>query len=100
MVDLNRRSLITGLIGLGVAAPAIIRSASLMPVKVMEPTPRLWTGQLAWMPADLATMTFNWPGHDPQPIYRQDGVTKIKAGDFRRGETVVLAFNGTRWITL
>lgn len=36
MPDLNRRSLITGLISL-VAAPAIVRAGSLMPVKLMQP---------------------------------------------------------------
>ncbi|MHB8272702.1 hypothetical protein [Bradyrhizobium sp.] len=36
MTQLSRRSLITGLISL-VAAPAIVRAGSLMPVKVMEP---------------------------------------------------------------
>jgi len=30
---MNRRSLITGLISLGVAAPAIVKAASLMPVR-------------------------------------------------------------------
>ncbi len=34
-VELNRRSLITGLISL-VAAPAIVRAGSLMPVKLVE----------------------------------------------------------------
>jgi hypothetical protein len=32
---MSRRSLITGMISLAVAAPAIVRAASLMPVKVM-----------------------------------------------------------------
>lgn len=36
MTQLNRRSLITGLISL-VAAPAIVRAGSLMPVKTMMP---------------------------------------------------------------
>ncbi len=35
-IELNRRSLITGLISL-VAAPAIVRAASLMPVREMSP---------------------------------------------------------------
>lgn len=35
-MSLNRRSLITGLISL-VAAPAIVRAGSLMPVKMLEP---------------------------------------------------------------
>jgi hypothetical protein len=39
---LNRRSLITGLISL-VAAPAIVRAGSLMPVKVMQPQSYLQT---------------------------------------------------------
>ena len=38
MTELNRRSLITGLISL-VAAPAIVRAGSLMPVKAPEFTP-------------------------------------------------------------
>lgn len=37
MTQLSRRSLITGLISL-VAAPAIVRAGSLMPVKQMQPT--------------------------------------------------------------
>ncbi len=37
----HRRGLITGLISL-VAAPAIVRVSSLMPVKVMEPQPGGW----------------------------------------------------------
>jgi hypothetical protein len=37
MTNLNRRSLITGLISFAVTAPAIVRAASLMPVKVMTP---------------------------------------------------------------
>jgi hypothetical protein len=36
MTSLNRRSLITGLISFAVTAPAIVRAASLMPVKVMD----------------------------------------------------------------
>lgn len=36
MVDLSRRGFIGGLIGI-MAAPSIVRAASLMPVKVMEP---------------------------------------------------------------
>lgn len=38
MVELARRSFLTGLIALGVTAPAIVRVGSLMPVKQM-----LWT---------------------------------------------------------
>jgi hypothetical protein len=34
---INRRSLITGLISFAVTAPAIVRAASLMPVKVITP---------------------------------------------------------------
>lgn len=37
---INRRSLITGLVSF-VAAPAIVRASSLMPVKAMEPV-RIW----------------------------------------------------------
>lgn len=36
MPDFSRRSLITGLISL-VAAPAIVRAGSLMPIRVIEP---------------------------------------------------------------
>jgi hypothetical protein len=39
MNDLSRRSLITGLISL-VAAPAIVRAGSLMPVKLLEASMR------------------------------------------------------------
>lgn len=41
MIDLNRRSLITGMISL-VAAPAIVRAGNLMPVKVMAAEPLSW----------------------------------------------------------
>jgi hypothetical protein len=37
MTNFNRRSLITGLISFAVTAPAIVRAASLMPVKVIRP---------------------------------------------------------------
>jgi len=36
MIESSRRGFITGLIALGVAAPAIVRAASIMPVKVMH----------------------------------------------------------------
>lgn len=35
MIDLNRRSLIKGLVSFAVAAPAIVRAESLMPVKAL-----------------------------------------------------------------
>ena len=42
-MELNRRSLITGLIAFAVTAPAIVRAGSLMPVKVWidPPMPRV-----------------------------------------------------------
>jgi hypothetical protein len=45
MVDLARRSFITGLIAFGVTAPAIVRAGSLMPVK-----------QMIWNPDDIAAL--------------------------------------------
>jgi hypothetical protein len=37
-MDLPRREIITGLISLAVTAPAIVRAASIMPVRVIRPT--------------------------------------------------------------
>lgn len=48
---LSRRGLITGLVSL-VAAPAIVRGASLMPVKVMEPTP-VWIDSPIYSGTDI-----------------------------------------------
>jgi len=45
MVELARRSFITGLVALGVAAPAIVRAGSLMPVK-----------QMVWNAKDIAAL--------------------------------------------
>jgi hypothetical protein len=97
---LNRRSLITGLIGLGITAPAIIRASSLMPVKVMEPT--LYSGQIAWTPAhsNSGLMTFAWSGHQSRQIYRADGITPVRGGDFKSGQTLLLVFNGRGWIAI
>lgn len=46
MIETSRRSLITGLISL-IAAPAIIRAGSLMPVKTMLPLGPLATFELS-----------------------------------------------------
>lgn len=46
-MTLSRRGLITGLVSL-VAAPAIVRVASLMPVKVMEPTWQTFHLDIGW----------------------------------------------------
>ena len=54
---LNRRGLITGLISF-VAAPAIVRAASLMPIKVFDKT---------WYVCDWGDDC--WPGTANQPFY-------------------------------
>jgi hypothetical protein len=61
VTQLSRRSLITGLISL-VAAPAIVRAGSLMPVKVMEPEMNI--DVLNWkLLARVANVTFYRGGH-------------------------------------
>ena len=53
-MSLSRRSLITGLISL-VAAPAIVRVSSLMPVKVMEEAAEFeFSGFYSIVPASVA----------------------------------------------
>lgn len=61
MNGLDRRSLITGLISL-VAAPAIVRVANLMPVKVMDraPTEAELEDLVQRMLADLKTHRTLW----------------------------------------
>jgi hypothetical protein len=41
MIQPSRRGFITGLVSLAVTAPAIVRAASIMPVKLMRPSPQL-----------------------------------------------------------
>ena len=77
MVNLSRRSLITGLISL-VAAPAIVRVANIMPVKSIDsawvdlddfagPTPSLMTMKdydalrRAFLPRGYLQIYKNWP---------------------------------------
>jgi hypothetical protein len=62
MSDLSRRSLITGLISL-IAAPAIVRVSSLMPVKALKPDyqvpPVYFQGRLFWVTKDQP-QTIQW----------------------------------------
>ena len=58
-MTLSRRSLITGLVSFAVTAPSIVRAASLMPVKVMEPlapafqvAPLFYKGHCYWVAQD------------------------------------------------
>jgi hypothetical protein len=60
MIELSRRKLITGLISL-VAAPAIVRAGSLMPVKTMLPL--LGDGVVAmgsWQAGDVVSMAMDF----------------------------------------
>lgn len=61
MVELSRRGFIGGLVGL-VTAPAIVRAASLMPVKVMEPGSVLTLDMID----HLRRLASDWP---PPPRY-------------------------------
>jgi hypothetical protein len=47
---MSRRSLITGMISLAVTAPAIVRAANLMPVKLMIPTRGDWLTESRMFP--------------------------------------------------
>jgi hypothetical protein len=81
-MTINRRSLITGLISFAVTAPAIVRAASLMPVKVFKP----------WLEWDLGSgdMTAIWqistdPKYAASYLYMVDGslvIEKISFEDF------------------
>ena len=93
MINLNRRSLITGLISL-VAAPAIIRAGSLMPVKLMTPTPVIGTLDFPIGINLLVDTTING-----QRLYRPDG-SPLLGGDLVAGEVVHIGFDGKRWIAL
>jgi hypothetical protein len=92
---LTRRSLITGLVSL-VAAPAIVRAGSLMPVKVTEPTPA--AGAIKFYsryPGVIKTAT----QINGRPLYKLDG-TIIRAGDLVPGQAVAMIFNGVDWVML
>lgn len=99
---INRRSLITGLIGLGVTAPAIIRSASLMPVKVMEPTPYLGDLRLIQFKASHPVGTVRLNHLDCGFVVRRGGDLDIPivAGDLKPGQLAVVAWNGSSWVVL
>jgi hypothetical protein len=96
MPNINRRSLITGLISF-VAAPAIVRAGSLMPVKLMTP---LMPDVFSWGPQPLVPfrpgatggITFN-----SQPIYKPDG-TPLIAGDLIPSTVFRVVLNGGRWV--
>lgn len=74
MIETNRRSLITGLISL-IAAPAIIRAGSLMPVKTIlplsewEPIGEVFAGQIQYAPTLIdgsygSLITWIYDGHN------------------------------------
>lgn len=56
---LTRRGLITGLASL-LAAPAVVRASSLMPVKALPPeyTHEVWTIHKDWEPHQIIRMTY------------------------------------------
>jgi hypothetical protein len=95
---ISRRSIITGLISL-VAAPAIVRAGSLMPVKVMAPTPALgdlkwWSGSVSHFYAEIIPPTING-----RPLYKPDG-SPVRGGDLVSGQAVVVVFDGAQWVML
>ena len=72
-LELNRRSLITGLVSFVAVAPSIVRAASIMPVKVIKPIiqdaqlnldrwprPRIVTDLLVRMPVELWASQETW----------------------------------------
>ena len=88
---INRRSLITGLVSL-IAAPTIVRVSSLMPVKLMEPTPVIGDLDLL-IPGFYADITID------HPLYRAAG-SPLRGCDLAAGQLVDVAFDGVRWISL
>jgi hypothetical protein len=95
MIELNRRKLITGLIAFG-AAPAIVRAASLMPVKVMEPLP--FAGDLGFaLPAGVLWVRHNKMG--ALPVYKPDG-SVLRAGDLVAGQFFSTVYDGTKWVVV
>jgi hypothetical protein len=57
-MTISRRSLITGLISL-VAAPAIVRAGSLMPIKVMGPESYLFRAMRLYAESELGIFTID-----------------------------------------
>ncbi|SHG87129.1 hypothetical protein [Bradyrhizobium erythrophlei] len=96
---LPRRSVLKVLAGL-IAAPAIARASSLMPVKVMEP-----------LPEPLFKFTSRYPGivplrHDINfgpttlnglPVYHQDG-RPVSSGELVSGHFCRIKLDGDRWV--
>ena len=71
MIESSRRGFITGLIALGVAAPAIVRAASIMPVKAMPVEEDL--------AALLDSRLDSFDGkHDPRTYVRYSGYEAIE----------------------
>jgi hypothetical protein len=92
-MDINRRSLITGLVSF-IAAPAIIRATSLMPINAgLVPDSGRWSVRLFWAEVDTTRL---WRDHEPipikqirlngLPICRADG-EPVAAGELVAGET-------------
>lgn len=82
MIDTSRRSLITGLISL-VAAPAIVRATSLMPVKSMNET--VWDYAI-----DFASPNGDWTAvckYVYDPIARTIRIIEIPASEFFERKT-------------
>ncbi len=74
---INRRSLITGLISL-IAAPAIVRAGSLMPVKAMRPMTVQWMDSVSFADwqvtvdhgiASMWTRGIAWNLNDPFTLF-------------------------------
>lgn len=75
-LETNRRSFITGLISF-VAAPAIVRVTSIMPIKaiVVEPIPQYYrtlyhgnpVGDNAWVTWQFLTTNNIWIDYEPNP---------------------------------
>lgn len=91
---ISRRSLITGLIAFGVTAPAIVRAASLMPVKAMKP---ILPDYFIWGPMSWGPMHPDpWATVNGLPIYRNG--KQIVAGDLIPGQVVSIVLNCDRWV--
>jgi hypothetical protein len=95
---LPRRSALKVLAGL-IAAPAIARVSSLMPVKVMEPEPLIrFTSRYpgifsAHQQINVGPATFNG-----LPIYRNG--RPISAGELVSGDFVHIALSIDRWVVV
>jgi hypothetical protein len=79
MIEITRRSLITGL----VAAPAIVRAGSLMPVKQMHPIlvlpPRMLLPEIKWRMLNEAPPPTAAAYYSPQAMW--DRALRDRLGD-------------------